>query len=598
MRFPPAKFGQMRFPSVTALLHRAYAVLLRFPWTLAAAATAAAVAFIGIGLHDPGDEWVRGAMSAMLAVPLSATVAFAAERWRWRVPLSIALQLAGLAIVTGFYLTWRGPDDQWEMVRYLQFSAALHLLVAVAPFVRGAETVSFWEYNRQLLLAFLRAAFFSAVLFVGLAVALGALDKLFGIHVPPNTYLRLWVVIALLLNTWIFLSGLSDDVTALSDSQSYPRALKIFTQFILTPLVSVYLVMLTAYLAKILLTRQWPSGWIGWLVGSVSVAGILGFLLVHPLRRRRDEGWIGIYARWLFVGLIPAALMLVVALAKRIGPYGLTELRVIALSLAVWLLAIGLLYTLRRDTGIRTIPLSLAALLLVLLAGPMSATALSVRSQTRRLVRMLRVLAEAPPPDANPDVRRETSAAVRYLLARHAGGPLQAVFGRTVAFDDRRMCCDHADTVATGLLATKSIAYVRDGGGPGGRFRYAQRPALPVETSGFDWMVDVASRDTGTVVLGTDTLGFRTDSASGALVVAARSGRMLHFDLASAFAALGAEPNSQPDWRSGQMRLRAEDGGLRGLLVLTSISQSGDSSKGRAWGGHLFVVMAPDTAGR
>ena len=97
-----------------------------------------------------------------------------------------------------------------------------------------------------------------------------------------------------------------------------------------------------------MVTRQWPNGWIGWLVGSVSVSGILGFLLVHPLRRERDEGWIGIYARWLFIGLIPAAIMLLLALEQRIGPYGLTELRVIALALGVWLLTVAAVYTVRR----------------------------------------------------------------------------------------------------------------------------------------------------------------------------------------------------------------------------------------------------------
>ena len=98
-----------------------------------------------------------------------------------------------------------------------------------------------------------------------------------------------------------------------------------FAQYILTPLAFTYLIILLAYLVKIVAGAEWPSGWVGWLVASVSVTGILGFLLVHPLRGDPAEGWIRSYGRWLFVGLVPAALMLLVAFCKRIVPYGLTE---------------------------------------------------------------------------------------------------------------------------------------------------------------------------------------------------------------------------------------------------------------------------------
>src|SRR5206468_2806846 len=129
---------------------------------------------------------------------------------------------------------------------------------------------------------------------------------------------------------------------------------------------------------KIVAGGEWPSGWIGWLVASVSVTGLLGFLLVHPLRSDPNEGWIRTYARWLFVGLIPAALMLLVAFWKRIVPYGLTEPRVMGLVLGFWLLGIACLFTARPSSSIRSIPVSLALLLLITLYGPVSLTSVSI----------------------------------------------------------------------------------------------------------------------------------------------------------------------------------------------------------------------------
>jgi hypothetical protein len=577
----------MRFPSVTALTERAWLVALRFPWTLAAAALAAAAACLAV--DEKTDHWGRIAMTLMLAVPLSAGITLAGERRGWSRGATVALQLAGIALLVLFYAGWPGPREQWEMLRYLQLSAALHLLVAVLPFFRGAETTAFWEYNRQLFLAFLRAAVFSAVLFVGLAIALAALDKLFGVHVPGQLYGRLWLVIALLGNTWIFLAALPDDVTMREGATDYPRALKIFTQYILTPLVGVYLVILTAYLAKIVVTRQWPSGWIGWLVGSVAVSGILGFLLVDPLRRARDERWIGIYARWLFIGLMPAAAMLLLALGKRIEPYGLTELRVIALALGVWLFTVAVVYTVRPGSGIRLIPLSLAAVLAVLMAGPISATRLSVRSQTHRLNRLLAAVEKGTPRDTSAEVRQELSGATRYLVERHATGPLERTFGIRVPADTGRLA-GRADSTATRLLATRSIGYLPPERSR--RFYQAQsRPrSLPVSTTGWQWLVEVSSGDTGTVMVGGDSLHYGTDSTRTVLTVTGRGGDTLHFQLAAAARAIAVQPARPPVWTAEPFVITAESARLRGLLALESLYGASDG-KISNWSAQLLLAL-------
>ncbi len=571
----------MRFPSVSALVDRAGAAARRFPWTLTAAALAAALACTGTVDDGHEDRWVRLALSVMLAIPLSAAVSLTAERRGWRRMTVVGLQLAGIALIALFYRTWPGPGEDWEMVRYLQLSAAFHLLVAVLPFIRGPETGAFWDYNRQLFLAFLRAGVFSAVLFVGLAIALGALDKLFGVHVPPDTYLQLWLVIALLGNTWLFLAALPEDVTT-RDDPAYPRALKIFTQYVLTPLVGVYLVILTAYLAKIIITREWPSGWIGWLVGSVSVSGILGFLLAHPLRQSEHEGWIRIYARWLFVGLIPAAIMLLLALGKRIGPYGLTELRVIALVLGVWLLTVAVTYTLRPASGIRLIPLSLAAILAVLMAGPMNATRLSVRSQTRRLEHLL-----ARPNGA--DARRELAAATRYLVERHARGVLQRNFGVPMPADTGRLGYGRADSIAARLLAAKNIPYEPEE--PAGRYRTASRPShSALETAGYVWLVDMNASDTGTVRIGADSVRYASDPARTTLTVTSGAGDTLRFDVRPALAMVADSGRGEPVWDSTAARIPARSARLRGLLALEQVSRNGRDSAPGWWSGQLLLA--------
>ena len=335
--------------------------------------------------------WPGNLLGALVIVPIVAVLALSVRQY-W---LALAIVIAGVlklvserivkAVVTrerpatsiGSDIETRG-DVSVSGESFVSGHAILAAAVAmvVAPYVppRGrialglvvvfvigsAETAAFWQYNRRLFLGFLRAIVFSAVLYVGIAIALGALDQLFGVDVKGETYFRIWLVVAFVVNTWIFLAAVPEHLAALEADADYPRALKVFAQYILTPLAFTYLLILLAYLIKIVAGGEWPSGWIGWLVASVSVTGLLGFLLVHPLRADPAEGWIRTYARWLFIGLVPAALMLLVAFWKRILPYGLTEPRALGLVLGLWLLGIALLFTFRGGASIRTIPITLA----------------------------------------------------------------------------------------------------------------------------------------------------------------------------------------------------------------------------------------------
>lgn len=447
----------MRFPSVLALAQRAREVLLRFPWTIAAG-VAAAVATIVV-TTDPGDEaqWARIAMVAALGLPLTVALTLLAEERGWSPAKSAGVNAAGVVLLVLFYLIWPGPERKHEVIRYLQLSAALHLLVAFLPFQGQRESGAFWQYNRRLFLAILRAGLFSFVLQVGLMIALGALDQLFGVDVPEELYARLGVVILFVVNTWIFLADVPRGLAGLAGDTSYPRVLKVFAQYILTPLVFTYLVILLAYLIKILVGGEWPSGWVGWLVTSVAAAGLLGFLLVHPLRDDAGEGWIRTYTRWLFIGLIPSAVMLLVAFWKRILPYGLTEPRLLGILLGIWLLAVAINYTLRREAGIRRIPVTLAALLLLTLYGPLSVTALSVRSQSRRLARVVSNPSEGEKSD------REASAALRYLLEHGDREAVAAAFPGelpTLDWDSLPGSRERREQAATRTLAGPGVRYV------------------------------------------------------------------------------------------------------------------------------------------
>lgn len=360
----------MKLPSLDALVSAMRTTLTRFPLVLAAAVVATAAGIIATYETVDQEVWGRVVGTAALGLPLFFATDLLVERRRWSTGVRSGLWALGIAGLVAFYLGWRDWSEPVAVGRYIQLSTGLHLLVAVAPFIGVRELQGFWEYNKSLFLRFLLAVLYSGVLYAGLAIALAAVDNLFALEVAEETYLRLWIVIAFLFNTWFFLGGVPTDLPALEQRSDYPMGLKVFAQYVLIPIVVVYLVILTTYLGKIIVTTVWPSGWIGWLVSSVAAVGIFSLLLVHPVAERAENRWIRTYSRAFYITLLPSVVMLWLAIWQRIDQYGITERRYFLTVLSVWLAGVAVYYAIRRSRDIRIIPASLCVVAFVTFAGP------------------------------------------------------------------------------------------------------------------------------------------------------------------------------------------------------------------------------------
>lgn len=426
----------MKFPSLELVLATSLAALRRFPLPLGCAAVTTVAALTQVTPGDRDARLMHLAFVGSLGLPLFTAMALHRDARALSRPVATAWIVAGLALLIFLFVVWPSWSNPVQERRYLQLSLALHLLAAFLPFASGATLNAFWQYNRTLFLGFLTAALFTFVLFVGLAIAMAAVDQLFGVRIDEHQYLRLALVLGLMFNTWYFLGNLPHDMDSFAHDESYPRGLRIFSQYILLPIVGVYLVILTLYMGKIVITRQWPSGWIGYLVSSVSTLGILSVLLLHPIEERHETRWVKTYARWFYVLLLPSLVMLLLAIWKRIDQYGITENRYFLVILAVWLAIIAIYFATTRSRNIRVIPLTLCLLALSTSFGPWGAYAVSKHSQTQRLKQMLEAEAllvnerlQQATHDLDFTTRKEISNVLTYLIQTHGSGILAAWLG-------------------------------------------------------------------------------------------------------------------------------------------------------------------------
>jgi hypothetical protein len=254
--------------------------------------------------------------------------------------------------------------------------------------------------------------------------------------------------------------------------------------------------MLYAYLVKIVVTWDWPKGWVANLVLGFSITGIFSLLLIHPLVHKGEERWILRFSRWFYIAEIPLVAILLLAIGRRVQEYGMTESRYFVVFLGLWLAVMTAYFLIRRGASIKVIPASLCALAFLASVGPWSAFDVSERSQLSRLEARLtanQILVDGKvvrrEGGVSDEDAREISSGVTYIVDVHGTRALQPWFTEpldTLAPPRRSPSEGYERRVPRAILAAMGVPFVEGWqGGPAYRMFFARRPAA-VKLSGTD----------------------------------------------------------------------------------------------------------------
>ena len=412
----------MKLPSLQSLWDETLAVFRRFP--LQVLVTIIAVGLGILRIEAPSLAYLDKLLACCnFAFTLLLAADLFAETHDWSVKKTWVLRTVVMVVCTALYLLLNPVLYEADVLRIVLLGFAFHLLVSFAPFIGSGNVNGFWAYNERLFLQIITAGIFSLVLTIGLYIAVGSTNALFDLKMSGHVYGYIVCVTMVGFMTIFFLSGVPEDFRALNElPQEYPKWLKVFTQYVLIPLLSVYLLILLAYETKILISWSLPKGYVSTLILGYAVAGILSLLLIYPIRNREGNGWMRIFARFFYVMMLPLVVLLLLAVWKRVSVYGITEARYILILLAVWLAAVTIYNLLSKKQNIKFIPLSLCILALFAVYGPQSAFMVSKYSQTKRLEQMLK--------RNDTFAQQEKPQIIRYLVENHGILTLQAFTSR------------------------------------------------------------------------------------------------------------------------------------------------------------------------
>lgn len=429
----------MKINSITTLIDNSLKTLYRFPFTLSIAIIGTLFSIVIIEAeidYDDSHSIYNLVHVCVVGLTLMLSVASMSERYELSGAKALLSKLGVLLLMTAYFFYLPQEYSEIHIVRSILLLIAFHLLVSFAPFIVKGTLKGFWQYNKILFLNIMTAALYTIVLYGGISLAITAVVHLFDIDIDGKIYAELWFFLAGIFNTWFFLSNFPKKYKSLEFTEEYPVGLKIFTKYVLIPLVSLYLIILYSYTLKIILQWELPVGWVSYMILSFSIAGIFALLLVYPLQDSDNAKWIKIYSRWYYRALLPLIVLLFFAVGRRVAEYGITENRYFVIVLALWLAGTSIYLLINKLKNIKIIPVSLAIVAFLASFGPWGAFNVSKHSQLNRLKTHLEKydafvdgkIQKITTDTINFDDKKEINEIVRYLYNTHGYKSMKHLF--------------------------------------------------------------------------------------------------------------------------------------------------------------------------
>lgn len=279
---------------------------------------------------------------------------------------------------------------------------ALCLSVPILPFLRDEDDTATWHFTLQSLRNLIINGAVGGLLCGGLCLLTASLSGLFGWDINPGWYSTWAIVCCLWLPALLFLGRIPEgDGKHVRTSRTSAFVQKVI-RYLFLPLIGCYLLVLYAYLAKILAQWELPDGWVSRLVTALMGGCIAVEFCLYPLLRQGAPQFERRVARWLPVAILPLLVLMTVGIARRIGDYGYTPSRLYLLTLNLWFYFVcgGLFLSRKR---IRWIPVSFAAIFLLTSMLPWNLTSFSRRYLLRSVDEVFHTSCKKPLPLSDED---------------------------------------------------------------------------------------------------------------------------------------------------------------------------------------------------
>ena len=257
---------------------------------------------------------------------------------------------------------------------YLFIYTTAFLSIFIAPFFKQNDENGFWVFLMKNAKAAVVATAISVVLLIAIDGLLFGFFNLFDIKVSARPFVYSAIISSCTIFPILFFSGIPSIDECLQEAPALNKFQVSTNKFIFLPVVSLYILLLYAYIAKIIIQWEMPKGMVSYLVSASMLLMLLRVTLMLPERINPKPSFEKKLLKILPAACIPLVILMSVGIMRRISDYGISEDRYYIAAVNIfYYIIIAILLIDKIKCKSRFIAIVFCSMFFILTNGPLSA---------------------------------------------------------------------------------------------------------------------------------------------------------------------------------------------------------------------------------
>lgn len=286
-----------------------------------------------------------------------------------------ALWLAiSIALVLYFPKNSNDIGRTYVGMTYLFIYTTAFLSIFVAPFFKQNDENGFWVFLMKNAKAAVVATAISVVLLAAIDGLLFGFFNLFDIKISGRPFAYSAIISLCTILPILFFSGIPSIDECLQEAPALNKFQTSANKFLFLPVLSLYIILLYAYIAKIIIQWEMPKGMVSYLVSASMLLMLLRVTLMLPERINPKPSFEKKLLKILPAACIPLVILMSVGIMRRISDYGISEDRyyITAINIFYYIIIVILLID-KIKCKSKYITIVFCGMFLILTNGPLSA---------------------------------------------------------------------------------------------------------------------------------------------------------------------------------------------------------------------------------
>ena len=279
-----------------------------------------------------------------------------------------------IALVFYHFSTNNYTEHIYVLVTWLFIYTTAFLSLFVAPFFKQKDENGFWVFLMKNAKAAVVATAISVVLLIAIDGLLFGFFNLFDIKVSARPFVYSAIISSCTIFPILFFSGIPSIDDCLQEAPALNKFQTSANKFLFLPVLSLYIILLYAYIAKIIIQWEMPKGMVSYLVSASMLLMLLRVTLTLPERINPKPSFEKKLLKILPAACIPLVILMSVGIMRRISDYGISEDRYYITAINIfYYIIIAILLIDKIKCKSKYITIVFCGMFLILTNGPLSA---------------------------------------------------------------------------------------------------------------------------------------------------------------------------------------------------------------------------------